>query len=55
MNPVSARTADPAVVAAQLREELLAFAHDLRWFGHTAEAARAEAIANKYGVFDAAA
>lgn len=46
---------DPAAITAQLREEVLALAHDLRWDGHTAEAARAFAIADKYGVTDAAA
>ncbi len=46
---------DPETVAAQLAEELRSLAHDLRWDGHTVEAARAEAIANKYGVTDAAA
>lgn len=55
MSPVNARTSDPAAIAAKLRDELRAFAHDLRWDGHTAEAARAEAIADKYGVTDAAA
>ncbi len=49
MSPVNARTPDPAAIAAQLTEELRAFAHDLRWDGHTTAAARAEAIANKYG------
>ncbi|MFD3594331.1 hypothetical protein ACFWU5_16530 [Nocardia sp. NPDC058640] len=32
-----------------LLAELEALAHDLRWDGHTAAAARAQAIANKYG------
>ncbi|MFC4128863.1 hypothetical protein [Nocardia rhizosphaerae] len=55
MSPVNARPSDPAVITAQLREEVLALAHDLRWDGHADHAARAEAIADKCGVTDAAA